>query len=592
MLMTVPIGLLGGRPVDVPLTVTRLANAVEQKFDGLIDVSDLQRDPPEEIRKHRLSRALAAYAITCLTGCEPKEAALSITDGWGDQGIDAIFFDAGDKALYLVQSKWSDNGRSTIDQGEMEKFLRGVQSLTRPDFSQFNEKIRARQKELTDNLLKRSDVRVVLVITYSSPSDMAAEVAGPLSEYVREQNNVGDSEVFSREVCNLKRLYGYLSGQDSAQIKIDIALRWWGRLEAPYNAYYGQVLVQDIATWAIHGRPLFAKNLRYFRGETPINEGIERTLIDNPKNFWYFNNGITMLSNKVGKALMNTSNTDIGIFNCEGVSIVNGAQTVGVTWEIAKRDPTNLALQDARVQMRIISLEECPDGFGTDVTRAANTQNPIRQRDYAALDPEQHRLAAEMSLDNRRYAYKSGDIDPRGVDGCNIDEATVALACANDDVAMAVQAKREVGLLWQDIQKPPYTTLFNSQLTAQTMWRAVLVLRAVEDQLKSIDTKSSPRGELVAVHGNRFILHRIFRTSKIQEMYRNPRIPEGELVSTTNGLVEGIFRETANLVQSLHSGAYLANLFKNAQKNKGLETALDAPPGTSPGQTMPLDFGN
>ena len=101
-------------------------------------------------------------------------------------------------------------------------------------------------------------------------------------------------------------------------------------MESPYNAYYGQVLVQDIAAWAVHGRLLFAKNLRYFRGETPINEGIEKTLLDNPKHFWYFNNGITMLCNQLGKALMGTSNTDIGVFHCEGASIVNGAQTVGV----------------------------------------------------------------------------------------------------------------------------------------------------------------------------------------------------------------------------------------------------------------------
>ena len=290
----------------------------------------------------------------------------------------------------------------------MEKFLRGVSLLTRPDFSQFNNKIHIREKELTNNLLKRSDVRVVLVVTYSSPSDLGTEVEAPLLDYLKEQNNVGESDVFSSEICTLKRLYGYLSGQDIGKIKVEVALRQWGKMDAPYKAYYGQVLVQDIAGWFVHGRPLFAKNLRYFRGDTPINESIERTLIDNPDHFWYFNNGITMLCNDLGKSLLGRSNTDIGVFNCEGASIVNGAQTVGVVWELAKRlDPAKFSAITARVQMRIISLEQCPEGFWTDVTRAANTQNPIRHRDYAALDPEQARLAGEMSLDKRRYAYKS-----------------------------------------------------------------------------------------------------------------------------------------------------------------------------------------
>ena len=271
--------------MDTPLTINRLANALEQTFNGLIDVSDIQSNPADEIRKQYLSRALAAFSIASLTNCDAAEAAASITDGFGDQGIDAIFFDAGDKALYLVQSKWSANGRSTIDQGDMEKFLRGVSLLTRPDFSQFNEKIRIREKELTNNLLKRSDVRVVLVVTYSSPSDLGTEVEAPLLDYLKEQNNVGESDVFSSEICTLKRLYGYLSGQDIGKIKVEVALRQWGKMDTPYKSYYGQVLVQDIAGWSVHGRPLFAKNLRYFRGDTPINESIEKTLIDNPDHF-------------------------------------------------------------------------------------------------------------------------------------------------------------------------------------------------------------------------------------------------------------------------------------------------------------------
>lgn len=412
----------------------------------------------------------------------------------------------------------------------------------------------------------------------------------PLSDFLKEQNNVG-SEVFFSGLCTLKRLYGYLSGQDIKKIKIEVALRQWGRMQAPYDAYYGQLLVQDVAAWAPHGKLLFAKNLRYFRGDTPINENIEKTLVETPENFWYFNNGITMLCNSVAKTLLGGSSTDLGIFNCEGASVVNGAQTVGVIWELAKKDPIKLQAITAPVQLRIISLEKCPEGFGTEVTRAANTQNPIRARDYAALDPEQQRLATEMQLDKRRYAYKSGDLDPKGEEGCNIEEATVALACASSDVAMAVSAKREVGQLWQAIQKPPYTILFNSKLTAQHLWRAVLVLRAVEEQLKTIDTSTEPRGELVAIHGNRFILHRVFTKDRIRSQYGNSHIPENDLISSAKEITGEVFVEVARMVQQHHSAAYLANVFKNAQKNKDLEGFLESPPDASEEPNMRLDFG-
>jgi hypothetical protein len=105
------------------------------------------------------------------------------------------------------------------------------------------------------------------------------------------------------------------------------------------------------------------------------------------------------------------------------------------------------------VQVRIISLEKCPPGFGSDVTRATNTQNEIKHRDFAALDETQLNIAREMTLDGRVYAFKSGDPDPKGEEGCTIEEAIIALACAASDVTMAVVAKREVGGLWKDIQK-------------------------------------------------------------------------------------------------------------------------------------------
>jgi hypothetical protein len=39
-------------------------------------------------------------------------------------------------------------------------------------------------------------------------------------------------------------------------------------------------------------------------------------------------------------------------------------------------------------------------------------------------------LAVEFALDKRRYVYKSGEMDPKGDEGCSIVEATQALACA------------------------------------------------------------------------------------------------------------------------------------------------------------------
>jgi hypothetical protein len=554
----------------------RLTHALDARFGGgLIDMADCVREPPEEQRTKFLTRALAAFCVNALTDADPPTAAQSITDGYQDHGIDAIYFDSAEKTVYLVQSKWSKNATKSIEAGDCQLFIDGIQALIRADFSDFNDKIRKREAEMRENLLMRSDVRVVLVVAFTSSHDLAQPIQKALDQFLERQNNVGEQEVFILEVFNLKRIYSHLAGSASSKnIKLTIALGEWGKMDAPFRAYYGQIKLVDVAAWAPHGRALLARNLRFFRGATEVNDGMEKTVLKDPERFWYFNNGITLLCNKVQKTLLNADARDYGVFDCEGVSIVNGAQTVGVVWEIHRKNPTHLATLDSRVNVRIISLENCPEGFATDVTRATNTQNRIQNRDFAALDPNQQRLAIEMSMDGRRYAFKSGDPDPKNGEGCNIEEATVALACANEDVTIAVQAKREVGALWYDIEKPPYTTLFNEQLNAQpTMWRAVLVLREVQKRLAEIDKAEFPRGDLLAVHGNRFILHRVFLDPGVRK-FKDPQADEKLILEYAREATDEVLKALSELVQKRHPNAYLANLFKNTHKCKKLDLTL------------------
>src|SRR5262249_31933179 len=127
----------------------------------------------------------------------------------------------------------------------------------------------------------------------------------------------------------------------------------------------------------------------------------------NAERFWYFNNGITVLCGSIKKKPVGGNSRDSGYFECSDVSIVNGAQTVGAIHQANSTHPESVA--KASVLVRFISLEDCPDGFGAEVTRATNTQNRIERRDFVALDSEQERLRTELQLEKIQYAYKSGE---------------------------------------------------------------------------------------------------------------------------------------------------------------------------------------
>ncbi len=106
-----------------------------------------------------------------------------------------------------------------------------------------------------------------------------------------------------------------------------------------------------------------------------------------------------------------------------------------------------------------------------------------------SLDEQQQRLQTELQLDDVRYVYKSGDSIASTDNGFDLDEATVALACAHQDVALSVQAKREIGKLWEDTSKQPYRTHFNQALSGRRLWRLVQIQRRVDSQLRLLGPK-------------------------------------------------------------------------------------------------------
>lgn len=113
---------------DVATQVRQVESALRAVYldTGLLDVSDLEGKPEEFRYPRELSRALAAQAVRIVTGFRPQEAALTVVDGVNDQGIDAIAVAEGsDLHVYLVQAKWSKDGRANSDRSAVMELLTG-----------------------------------------------------------------------------------------------------------------------------------------------------------------------------------------------------------------------------------------------------------------------------------------------------------------------------------------------------------------------------------------------------------------------------------------------------------------------------------
>ena len=463
----------------------RIRIALTKLFDSHVDMSDYAGKPDREKEMAFLSRAVAAYGLMLMCELPPDQAAACVTDGFDDNGLDLIYFDKSGGVLYLGQSKWNDDGNGSISQAACQKLLTGCRDIVNLRLARFNERVRAREAELRA-AVESTDVRIVLYLAYSGTQPLSDHLQADIELFLKEMNDT--SEVFSVESFDQGQLYNGVATQAQRHsINLQILLNDWGHITEPHSAYYGQVDATCVAQWwKEHGRNLFARNIRYYKGSTDVNNAIAATLKEQPEHFWYFNNGITILCSKVEKQVLGGPGRNSGVFECQGVNIVNGAQTVGTIGKLA--DSLAAPLANARVLVRLISLEHCPEGFDKTVTRAANTQNRIDNRDFAALDPNQQRLASEFLLDGLRYAYKSGDPPPEPRGGCTIVDATVALACAAD-LALAVQAKREIGRLWDDIGAEPYTILFNDRTSTTDLWKAVEIMRVVDAHLAAMSNQ-------------------------------------------------------------------------------------------------------
>lgn len=548
------------------LQIQQVRNRLEAEIVDHVDISDLAAHSEAALSPFKLTRALTAFVMMKRSGLTAAEAAHSVVDGGTDNGLDGIAILPDESKIILVQAKWSESGKGGAEAADMLKFRDGVNDLLSMRWHKFNDKVKARVHELQAVLMK-TDIKVDIVFAHMGTGTLADAVGSIMVDFVADQNDsVSDSLSFSYlGQAQIHRLL--VEEQQAGDIDLQVSLSDWGSIDGPPRAVYGHVQGADVAGWlTAHGEQLLAKNVRVFLGDSEVNKSVKETAITTPEQFWYLNNGITVLCKSYEKVLAGGGDRRFGSFSVKGASVVNGAQTVGSLASLSVGSDAD-KLDDVRVTVRFISLDEADEDFGNRVTRATNTQNRIGGRDFVGLDPEQDRLRNEFAVDGYVYAVRNGEADPESSTGCSFDEAVVALACSSEDVNLATQAKREISRLYLDTAKAPYKALFNGQTTSSAIWRRVQIMRHVDAYLASPDRNwSDSREKGFAVHGNRLILHLVYMQQ--QRGHLDDPGHEWDLdaaaIDSSTALAYSKMKEAA---EEQFDG-YLASLFKNAAKVK------------------------
>lgn len=545
--------------------VNQIKNHVTRLFADSIDMADAGKPGPD-YNNQLLSRSLAAYAVHVLSCAEPLSCAKSITDGGGDNGIDAIFYHEPEKRLYIVQSKWIHDGSGEPPNGDLKKFIAGVKDLFNMRFTRFNSKVAALEPTLLQ-VLNDPQSTYNIVIAYTGINKLAEPSRRDLDDLKSEMNDA--SEVLTVTTLNQSDLHGSLTARLSGEpINVDIGLKSWGKMDSPHTAYYGQVAAETVADWwSKYGDRLFARNLRSLLGDTEVNSEIRQTIDEAPERFWYFNNGITIVAAKISKTMAGGGGTDFGTFHCENISVVNGAQTVSTIGRHAPKLAKTIAR--AVLPLRVISLEKADAALGVAITKTNNRQNRIDNRDFITLDPEQSRLRTELGVDGVSYSVIRSESVSRTETSFDLVEATTALACASGKPNLFVQLKREIGKLWEDINRAPYKELFNPTISGLFLWRTVQTQRRIDRSLELTANLDGLTGRDLAtvVHGNRMIAAMVFRTLATGR-FGDPAFDPLATFTETQALnaVRAAYASLRSELETTYQNAIIPTLFKNLSK--------------------------
>jgi len=552
------------------LEVNQIKSKLKEEYSGFIDLSDINTRDEEEFEKYFLTRSLAAFSINILYPYVEKEAICkNIVDGSDDNGIDLIYYNKESNELCLVQSKFNHKGDSEPELGEIKKFVDGVRDLINLKFDKFNKKVNEMRDEII-SILKKSGLRFKIILVYTA-INLSSHAKREFDELLEELNDFRD--VADLEIINQKRVHASINSQSSKRaIDIEITLKQWGRYEGEMEAFYGQISADQIANWwEEYGNSLFENNIRKLLGNTDINDEIRATLETDPELFWYFNNGVTLVCEDVDKKRIFGNIRDVGIFECKGISIVNGAQTVGVIGKYGQSSEENKKnLENVFLPFRIISIkrtdedgeEYLDENFASEVTTKNNRQNKIENRDFVVLDPVQRKIESDLAIEGITYhLMRSEDEEVIGEKSFSLKEATRALSFATD-IDATILVSREINLIYSDLTHSRYKKLFNPSITSYYVWNCVQLQREIEKVIDELSKEVDNIDGAILIHGKELISKILFDVIGVQNIERY-RIGIEEILKNTD--IKTVIKDSLETIRSNieKSEKPIANIFKS-----------------------------
>lgn len=352
-----------------------------------------------------------------------------LQNGGNDNKIDAIYIDDEEKKIYFMnfkyREKYKENKGFEYDEIDstinflmlIEDELYKKESLNNPKLEGYFEDIR----EILNDTSMIYDIYFYFISNESVP--FSEEIQPRIESLKREKGieikqitlddlyNIGNEKytptkaklIIETDKLSLFKNDNYSTNNSYV---MNISLFELLRITSDNSNYREDIELKNIDDFNLlnfsQEKSQLRDNVRSYLGLTNYNKNIKETLKNDVNNFFYYNNGVTIVCNQINSKEIKTNK----VYSIElvDIQIVNGGQTISTLFKIIEdKDIDDLLykLKNTYILVRVFNISN-NDELRLKIAQYTNSQNSIDNIDLKSVD--------KIQLDIEEY-FKTFGID-------------------------------------------------------------------------------------------------------------------------------------------------------------------------------------